>query len=126
MARDTYFNTTAPAGKFAFNEGVAEVFDDMLDRSVPFYARVIEMTGEILGGILAPGDTVYDLGCSTGTTLLYLARVLKSKNLRLVGVDNSQAMLDKASRKVGMFSLDAGIDFRRQDIIRTDIAGAGG
>ena len=80
MARDTLFNTTAQVEKFEFNEQVAEVFDDMLDRSVPFYKQVIEMTAQILRRSLVEGDTVYDLGCSTGTTLLHLARVLENKS----------------------------------------------
>jgi tRNA (cmo5U34)-methyltransferase len=125
MARDTLFNTKTPAEKFSFNEGVAEVFDDMLDRSVPFYQLVIEMTAEILGRSLQAGDSVYDLGCSTGTTLLYLARILHSKNLRFVGVDNSQAMLDKAARKARMFSMGDRIVFSDMDITRTVISGAG-
>ncbi|KPJ99572.1 MAG: tRNA (cmo5U34)-methyltransferase [Desulfobacterales bacterium SG8_35] len=126
MARDTLFDTDAPAEKFEFNERVAEVFDDMLDRSVPFYRQVIEMAAGILARSLQPGDTVYDLGCSTGTTLLYLARMLESKNLKFVGVDNSKAMLDKAARKAEMFSLAEKISFREQDITRADFSGAGG
>ncbi len=126
MARDTLFNTTAPVEKFEFNEQVAEVFDDMLDRSVPFYKQVIEMTAQILGRSLVEGDTVYDLGCSTGTTLLHLARILENKNLEFIGVDNSKAMLDKALRKAQMFSMGDRIVFREQDIIRTDFSGAGG
>ncbi len=126
MARDTLFNTTTPAEKFTFNEGVAEVFDDMLERSVPFYKQIIAMTAEILERTLQTGDTVYDLGCSTGTTLLYLARSLTAKNLRFVGVDNSPAMLDKATRKARMFSMADRIVFSGQDITRTDMDGAGG
>jgi len=126
MERDTLFNTEAPADKFEFNERVAEVFDDMLDRSVPFYLQVIEMAAEILGRSLRSGDAVYDLGCSTGTTLLHLARMLESKNLKFVGVDNSKAMLDKALRKAEMFSLADKIIFSKQDITRADFPGAGG
>ncbi len=126
MARDTLFDTAAPADKFEFNERVADVFDDMLDRSVPFYKEVIEMSAEILGGSLQAGDAVYDLGCSTGTTLLYLARMLEAKNLRFIGVDNSKAMLDKALRKARMFSLAERIDFNEQDITRAQFSGAGG
>ncbi|MGW8286917.1 MAG: carboxy-S-adenosyl-L-methionine synthase CmoA [Desulfobulbales bacterium] len=125
MARDTLFNTTAPVEKFEFNEQVADVFDDMLDRSVPFYNQVIEMIGQILERSMSPGDTVYDLGCSTGTTLIHLARRLSSMDIRFVGVDNSEAMLDKALRKAQMFSLADRILFSRQDITRIDISGAG-
>jgi len=126
MARDTLFETEAPAEKFAFNERVAEVFDDMLDRSVPFYKQVIEMTGEILGRSLAAGDALYDLGCATGTTLLHLARILEAKNLRYIGVDNSKAMLDKAWRKAEMFSMADRVLFMAQDITEADFSGAGG
>jgi len=43
--------------------------------------------------------SVYDLGCSTGTLLLKLAKsVDKNKGIALFGIDNSQAMLEK-SRK---------------------------
>src|SRR5210317_545413 len=105
MERDTLFENKTPAEKFEFNERVADVFDDMLDRSVPFYSQVIEMSAEILGRTLQSGDTVYDLGCSTGTMLIALARKLESENLDFVGIDNSSAMLDKALRKAEMFSM---------------------
>jgi tRNA (cmo5U34)-methyltransferase len=126
MARDTLFDTKIPAEKFEFNERVAEVFDDMLDRSVPFYKNIIEMTAEILERSLQTGDVVYDLGCSTGTTLLYLARMLGPQNFKFIGVDNSRAMLDKALRKAQMFSMAESIVFIEQDITRTDLSGAGG
>ena len=126
MARDTLYNTTAPVEKFEFNEQVADVFDDMLDRSVPFYKQVIEMTAEILGHSLVAGDTVYDLGCSTGTTLLYLARMPDNSKFNFIGVGNSEAMLDKALRKAQMFSMADRIVFRAQDITRIDFSGAGG
>ena len=36
MARDTLFDTAAPADIFEFNERVADVFDDMLDFGAGF------------------------------------------------------------------------------------------
>ena len=126
MARDTLFGKKASAEKFEFNERVADVFDDMLDRSVPFYKQVIEMMAEILNRSLRVGDTVYDLGCSTGTTLIALAGKLEPENLRFVGFDNSKAMLDKALRKAEMFSMADRIDFLETDITRAELSGAGG
>jgi tRNA (cmo5U34)-methyltransferase len=126
MARDTIFETKSPAERFEFNDRVADVFDDMLDRSVPFYRQVIEMTAEIMGRSLKPGDRVYDLGCSTGTTLLFLARELAHKKLVFTGVDNSKAMLDRALRKVQMFSMSGSIDFIEHDITRVALTEAGG
>ena len=126
MARDTLFENKTPAERFEFNERVADVFDDMLDRSVPFYTQVIEMSAEILSRSLQAGDTVYDLGCSTGTTLIALARKLESENLKFVGIDNSRAMLDKALRKAEMFSMADRIDFIEKDITQAELSGAGG
>ena len=126
MARDTIFETMTPAEKFEFNDRVADVFDDMLDRSVPFYKQVIAMTAEILCRSLLPGDRVYDLGCSTGTTLLFLARELAGKKLVLIGVDDSTAMLDKAFRKAEMYSMGGSINFIQEDITQIELVEAGG
>ena len=126
MAQDTLFENKSPDEKFEFNERVADVFDDMLDRSVPFYKHVIEMSAEILERSLQTGDKVYDLGCSTGTTLIALARRLESKRLKFIGVDNSNAMLDKALRKAKMYSVADRIDFVEKDITQAELSGAGG
>ena len=126
MARDRLYNRNEPVEKFEFNEQVAEVFDDMLDRSVPFYKQVIEMSADILVHALQAGDTVYDLGCSTGTTLLYLARIMEDQELEFIGIDNSKPMLDKARRKARMFSLADRIIFKEEDITRVKFTGAGG
>jgi tRNA (cmo5U34)-methyltransferase len=125
MTKDTLFQEGHSFGKFEFNDRVAEVFDDMLDRSVPFYKQVIDMISQILAHSLKEGDTVYDLGCSTGSTLMQLLRSLESRNLKFVGVDNSHAMLKKAASKAEMFSMDKKIQFLEQDITRIEFSGAG-
>jgi tRNA (cmo5U34)-methyltransferase len=84
---------------FSFGEKVASVFDDMLDRSVPFYHEVQRMIAEMAGDFAVEGTNIYDLGCSTGTTMLNLdARV--SRNIRFVGVDNSEEMLKRCRQKL--------------------------
>jgi tRNA (cmo5U34)-methyltransferase len=84
---------------FNFGKETAEVFDDMLDRSVPFYAEVQRMMGEIAADFAVPGTNLYDLGCSTGTTLLWLDRVLP-EDVTFIGVDSSPEMLEKAGKKL--------------------------
>ena len=61
---------------FNFGHAVALVFDDMLERSVPFYAEMQRMMCEIAADYAIPGTSVVDLGCSTGTTMLMLDRFL--------------------------------------------------
>ncbi len=64
----------SPNSTFTFNEEVAVVFDDMLQRSVPFYAELQRMLGEQAAYFAQPETAVYDLGCATATTLIGLAQ----------------------------------------------------
>ena len=104
MQEDKVF-TQKISKKFEFDEAVASVFDDMLSRSVPFYN---EVRGLIISIILAEqkeGMKVLDLGSSTAKFLLDL-HSKASVDLRLKGVDNSQAMLDRARQKCQAFGAD--------------------
>ncbi|MFW2366249.1 MAG: carboxy-S-adenosyl-L-methionine synthase CmoA [Desulforhopalus sp.] len=122
--KDTLFHVERVEEDFVFNERVVEVFDDMLDRSVPFYRSVIEASAQLLERFLQPGDSVYDLGCATGTTLLEFSRLLDNKNLHFIGIDNSQPMLDKARLKAELFS-KRHISFQLEDIISFNNSGSG-
>ena len=84
---------------FNFGEKTAAVFDDMLNRSVPFYPEMQRMIGEIAAEFAVEGSAIYDLGCSTCTSFIALDRLVK-QGVRFVGVDSSQAMLDKAREKL--------------------------
>ena len=125
MSRDDLFQQGDVTRDFQFTERVAEVFDDMLARSVPNYGQVIEMTAQLLARFLAPGDRVYDLGCSTGNTLLQLARRPELAGLHFTGIDNSAAMVDKARRKTENYSQQARLDFQEGDITNIELQGAG-
>lgn len=125
MARDEIYRELPGDRDFQFDARVADVFDDMLARSVPGYRRVIRMTVAILARYLAPGDLVYDLGCSTGATLLELAGHLELPGVRFVGLDSSPAMLEKASHKAEMFGLADRLTFTEADITTAGFAPAG-
>jgi tRNA (cmo5U34)-methyltransferase len=48
MNKDELFkNPRDPIANFDFGQETAAVFDDMLERSVPFYAEIQRMMGEI-------------------------------------------------------------------------------
>jgi tRNA (cmo5U34)-methyltransferase len=55
---------------FKFDAAVVNVFDDMVVRSVPYYLEIQRMMAELAGTYALPGTSLYDLGCSTGTTFL--------------------------------------------------------
>src|SRR5262245_38240452 len=61
---------------FTFNEEVAGVFDDMVSRSVPQYGEIQRMLAELTAYFATPGSNIYDLGCSTGTTLALVDKAL--------------------------------------------------
>jgi len=88
--------------QFEFDEDVASVFDDMLNRSVPHYKDMLELTTSFALEYLKEDDLVYDLGCSTATTLLNIATHAPYK-LKLIGIDNSKAMLKRAKKKSKAF-----------------------
>jgi tRNA (cmo5U34)-methyltransferase len=99
--KDTLFKKSTAPGKFEFNEPVARVFDDMLERSVPFYKECQQMVIDLALHFAQKNSTVYDLGCSTGTLLRSLTRAIpENQNIRFVGLDNSEAMLKKAHGKL--------------------------
>lgn len=101
MKKDTLFKQSTAPGKFEFNEPVARVFDDMLERSVPFYKECQQMVVELALHFAQKDSAVYDLGCSTGTLLRQLVRAIPQKQkIRIVGLDNSAAMLKKARGKL--------------------------
>lgn len=97
LARDEVFrDARRPIGDFSFNEQTASVFEDMLERSVPFYHDIQRMLVELAGDFAADGTVVADIGCSTGTTLRALDAL--SQDITLVGFDNSPPMLERADR----------------------------
>ena len=54
------------SGDFTFDESVAEVFPDMIQRSVPGYSNIITAIGMLAQRFVTPNSQVYDLGCSRG------------------------------------------------------------
>ena len=106
---------TKPIKKqFEFDEEVAAVFDDMLERSVPFYKESQKITEFFTLKNLNEGGVLYDLGCSTASLLLNIHRSLEVE-ATLVGLDNSEAMLVQAKRKCEAYG--AKIDVLNADIL---------
>lgn len=66
--------------------------------------------------------TVVDLGCSTGTSLIHLARSLPDRNLNLVGVDNSSAMLQKCHEKLLSLGIENQIQTHCDDICQYEFS----
>lgn len=110
--------------KFEFDEAVASVFDDMLSRSVPFYDEVRKLIISLILAEQEEGKKVLDLGSSTAKFLLDLHSKMDAK-MQLKGLDNSQAMLQRAAQKCQAFGAEIELeladmltyDYREEDII---------
>ena len=87
------------ASDFKFGATVANVFDDMVNRSVPFYGEIQRMVAELSADHALDGTNVYDLGCSTGTTMIGM-NTLVPNDIKFIGVDDSREMLDKCDGKL--------------------------
>ena len=115
MNKDEVFaGSAARASDFEFNAQVAEVFDDMLNRSVPYYREQQALMQQIARRFHTPGTRVYDLGCSTGVTLINMAQAL-GPEVKLIGYDYSQPMLDKAQANIDRAGFADQIELRRAD-----------
>jgi len=94
---DNLFQTPfSGVGGFRFDEKVAQVFPDMIRRSVPGYGHVIGSSGLIAKRYVQPNTVIYDLGCSLGATTLAIANQVTAEGCRIIAVDNSEAMLAQA------------------------------
>lgn len=91
--------------QFEFDAQIAAVFDDMLKRSVPFYEEAMALTQRFALAYLADGGRLYDLGCSTASTLLGIERQM-AVQAELIGIDNAASMLEQARRKLDVFHSD--------------------
>ncbi len=125
--KDQLFKKPKPSSyKFTFDESVAEVFDDMLLRSIPFYEEIVRMTGEIASTYYQSNSKVYDLGCSTGIILCHLAQLLSPNPPQLIGVDSSKAMIRKAKSRISRLPMPVSTNIKLQceDILHTSITNA--
>jgi tRNA (cmo5U34)-methyltransferase len=99
MKKDNiYSKKMQPLPPFSFNEKTSEVFDDMITRSVPCYRETQELITNLVQVFYQEKSNVYDLGCSTGETIVSIKKNLKSK-LNIIGVDSSSSMIEKAKEK---------------------------
>jgi tRNA (cmo5U34)-methyltransferase len=109
---------------FVFDDKVAGIFDDMIQRSVPGYSTVIAMTKVIAEQYAAENSVCYDLGCSLGASTLAMRRGIDKDNCRIIAVDNSPAMVNKCRDIVLADTCDVPVEVIQSDILDVDIENA--
>ncbi len=121
---DLFASPLSDPGLFRFDASVASVFPDMINRSVPGYATVVGMTGTLAAQHARPGSQIYDLGCSWGASLLSVARESACDRCELIGIDNSESMLEQASNHLAQFPKAKRIQLQHADVLDTPLHNA--
>ena len=116
--RDSLFAAPiAKLGDWTFDEKVAEVFPDMIQRSVPGYSNIISMIGMLAQRFVQPNSQIYDLGCSLGAATLSMRRNIKAEGCKIIAVDNSPAMVERCRRHLDAFRAETPVDVIESDIL---------
>jgi tRNA (cmo5U34)-methyltransferase len=93
-------NITAVNAGWSFSGAVADTFDDHVSKSVPLYAEGHKLICALSDFFVKPGSTVYEIGSSTGTLTMALARHNAMKQgATFVGIDVESNMVSKANSK---------------------------
>ncbi|MCE9678793.1 carboxy-S-adenosyl-L-methionine synthase CmoA [Shewanella sp. AS1] len=101
---------------FKFDDRVAGVFNDMIRRSVPGYAQIINTLGDFAEKYVSPRSRVYDLGCSLGAATLSVRRRLDGRDCTIIAVDNSQSMIERCQQNLSAYVSETPVDLVCGDI----------
>ena len=95
---DKVFDKDEPATDFRFNKEVADVFDDMVSRSVPYYEEMQRMTAELARISRATRPTSTTSAAPPAPPCSFWTGVISHPNVTLIGIDNSEEMLGRRAR----------------------------
>jgi tRNA (cmo5U34)-methyltransferase len=123
MKKDTvYANPLEQIEEFRFDASVADVFENMINRSVPGYPLVLDLIGVLTEKYAVENTNCYDLGCSLGASTLKIRQHLP-ESCHLVGVDNSRVMVERCRANIDRDHSQATVEIleqRLQDTIIED------
>ncbi|RLA20331.1 MAG: carboxy-S-adenosyl-L-methionine synthase CmoA [Gammaproteobacteria bacterium] len=109
---------------FVFDEQVASVFQDMIQRSVPGYKTIISAIGLLTERFAQPNSHCYDLGCSLGAATLSMRHNIRQANCKIIAIDNSPAMIERCQSNIEQDSASAPIELICGDIREVSIGRA--
>ncbi len=107
--------------KFVFDDKVADVFSDMIERSVPGYTALNQLLPIVANTFIQENSNVYDLGCSLGDASISIASASKASNINIFAVDNSSAMIKQLQNRLNQLDLNAPIQAVQKDLTDIDI-----
>jgi tRNA (cmo5U34)-methyltransferase len=105
-----YANPLAEVKQFVFDQTVVDVFPDMIKRSVPGYATIINMIGNLAERYAQADSRCYDLGCSLGAATLAMRHRIQAANCKIIGVDSSSAMIERCQQIIAADSGEVDVE----------------
>ena len=118
-----YAEPIQEVGEFRFDAVVADVFENMITRSVPGYGLMLDMIGVLTDRFAQPDTQCYDLGCSLGAATLKLRQHLPA-SCHLIGIDTSAAMVERCRANVARDRSQASVEILQQSVQDTEIHNA--
>lgn len=119
-----YASPHGQVSDFNFDQQVAEVFPDMIQRSVPGYQTILHTLGLLTQKYAQADSSFYDLGCSLGAASLMMRRHNTQPGCQIVAVDNSEAMLTRCRQHVEAFRGETPIELQCLNIQDVNIENA--
>ncbi len=102
--------------EFRFDDRVANVFDDMISRSVPLYRDVQVATARLASRLVKSDSVIYDFGCSTGASIEAMCREIDDPSVRFIGVDTSAPMLAKCAERMDALGVSDRVTLIQDDL----------
>ncbi|GAA5188228.1 carboxy-S-adenosyl-L-methionine synthase CmoA [Ferrimonas gelatinilytica] len=103
-------------GDFRFDDTVASVFPDMISRSIPGYGEILQTLSKLARKAVTADSQVYDLGCSLGAATLAMRRGIRETGVKIIAVDNSEAMINRAQSHLQAYVSDVPVELVCADI----------
>ena len=124
MRDNIYSSEQNDVKDFTFDTTVVEVFPDMIQRSVPGYSTIISTIEKLTETFHQENTNLYDLGCSLGAATLSMRKAVSKNNCKIIGIDNSQAMVDKCRLHIKAYKSDVPVEITMADILEYPVKNA--
>lgn len=124
MQDEIYKKPLASIKPFEFDDRVADVFPDMISRSVPGYSASFELVSAISKQYAQNKTRLYDLGCSLGAATLAMRHSITAKDCEILAIDNSMAMTQRCEKLIARDHSATAVKVICDDIVNTDIHNA--
>lgn len=126
MAEDRLYSVPLQrVGDFEFDDAVADVFPDMISRSVPGYSSMLSMIGQTTARYSRTNTNLFDLGCSLGAGTLLMQQEAAA-GCTVIAVDSSKAMTARLTAQLESIKdrVQTPVDVRTADIRDVTVSNA--